>query len=120
MSAAVRTCAHSTMASCVARWASRSSSVAFLRFRTKLSLSLRQVSIRCLWFSSTALHVDSCDETGLVFELSQAEVNTFTEPILANFIAGTGKNISYGITNPNGQFYIPLFTSSQTVGFGAA
>ena len=60
------------------------------------------------------------DETGLVFELSQAEVNTFTEPILANFIAGTGKNISYGITNPHGQFYIPLFTSSQTVGFGAA
>ena len=31
------------------------------------------------------------DETGLVFELSQAEVNTFTEPILANFIAGTGE-----------------------------
>ena len=60
------------------------------------------------------------DETGHVHELNLAEVNTFTAPILANFIAGTGKNISYGISNPNGQFYIPLFTSSQTVGFGAA
>lgn len=60
------------------------------------------------------------DEQGYVHQLNEDNINTFTNPILADFIAGTGKNISYGISNPNGTMYIPLFTSSQTVGFGAA
>ena len=60
------------------------------------------------------------DETGYVYELSSQDINTFSSPILAEFIAGTGKEISYGISNPKGPLYIPLFTSSQTVGFGSA
>jgi hypothetical protein len=60
------------------------------------------------------------DEKSYVHELNLAGVNTFSDPILATFIAGTGTDISYGLSNPNGTMYIPLFTSSQTVGFGAA
>lgn len=60
------------------------------------------------------------DESGHVYELKENGINTFSNPILADFIAGTGHNVSYGIANPNGPMYIPLFTSSQTVGFSAA
>lgn len=59
------------------------------------------------------------DETGFVYGLNQAGINTFSSPILADFIAGTGNKVSYAIMNPQGPMYIPLFTSSQTVGFSA-
>ena len=60
------------------------------------------------------------DESGHIYELKKSGINTFAVPIVAEFIAGTGENVSYGISNPNGPMYIPLFTASQTVGFGAA
>ena len=60
------------------------------------------------------------DEKGHVYELNQEGVNTFANPIMADYISGIGNNVSYAIQNPTGPFAIPLFTSSQTVGMGAA
>jgi hypothetical protein len=60
------------------------------------------------------------DENGYVFELNSQGVNTFSNPIPADYLAGTGDGTSYGIMSALGQLYIPLFTSSQTVTFGGA
>ena len=60
------------------------------------------------------------NEKGYVYELNQQDINTFADPIMAEYISGIGDNVSYGILNPTGPFAIPLFTSSQTVGMGAA
>ena len=60
------------------------------------------------------------DERGKLFELELEEFNTFTNPIEADFLAGVGNNVSYGIIAPNSPLYIPLFTSSQTAGIGGA
>ena len=34
------------------------------------------------------------DETGYVFELNQDDINTFSSPVKADFLAGTGDDIS--------------------------
>ena len=60
------------------------------------------------------------DETGHIYELNTLAVNTFNEPIVVDYLAGVGDSVSYGIKNPDGPLFIPLFTASQTVGFGAA
>lgn len=60
------------------------------------------------------------DETGHVFELNQVGINTFADPIETDFIAGTGTDVSYGLWYPGGSMFVPMFTSSQTIGIGAA
>ena len=41
------------------------------------------------------------DENGHVFDLNNDGINTFVEPIAADFISGTGKNISYSKLFPH-------------------
>ena len=60
------------------------------------------------------------DESSFVYDLNKEGINIFASPITADFIGGVGTKISYGIKNPAGPMSIPLFTSSQTVGMGAA
>ncbi|MEC8379263.1 MAG: hypothetical protein VXZ96_03025, partial [Myxococcota bacterium] len=60
------------------------------------------------------------DEKGYVFELNQDNINTFSSPIEADFVAGTGDDISYGIWYPEGPIFVPMFTSSQTIVIGGA
>ena len=50
---------------------------------------------------------------------SIGKVNTFL-PFLANFIAGTGKDISYGISNPVVNSTFLYLLPHKLTGFGAA
>ncbi|MCB9758829.1 MAG: carboxypeptidase regulatory-like domain-containing protein [Alphaproteobacteria bacterium] len=59
------------------------------------------------------------DEDGAVFEETAAGRNTFQDPFVLDFIAGTADRVSYGLATLDGQLFVPLFTSSQTAGFGA-
>lgn len=59
------------------------------------------------------------DEDGFVFELNDAGVNTFEEPINVDYLAGTADGVSYALMADQGNLFVPLFTSSQTAGFGA-
>lgn len=55
------------------------------------------------------------DEDGAVARAG----NTFDEPFQFPFVAGTADGVSYGIAAADGDLYVPLFTSSQTVVVGA-
>lgn len=55
------------------------------------------------------------DEDGAV----AAAENTFDQPFQFPFVAGVADGVSYGIAPIEGDVYIPLFTSSQTVVVGA-
>lgn len=59
------------------------------------------------------------DEDGAVYRASQEGQNLFQEPFQFPFIGGTGTDVSYGLAAATGDLYVPLFTSSQTAGFGA-
>ena len=59
------------------------------------------------------------DEDAYVYELEQQGVNTFNEPIVVEFLAGTADHVSYALSPNTGKLFIPLFTSSQTVAVGA-
>ncbi|MDP6933539.1 MAG: hypothetical protein QGG40_11515, partial [Myxococcota bacterium] len=63
------------------------------------------------------------DETGHVDSLREQDINTFVDPVTVDFIAGTAEDVSYAVV-PDGalddaKMFVPLFTSSQTAGFGA-
>jgi hypothetical protein len=55
------------------------------------------------------------DEDGAVARAG----NTFDEPFQFPFVAGVADGVSYGIAPLEGDAYVPLFTSSQTVVVGA-
>ncbi len=59
------------------------------------------------------------DEDGAVYRAAQQGQNLFQEPFQFPFIGGTGEQIAYGLAAATGDLYVPLFTSSQTAGFGA-
>ncbi len=59
------------------------------------------------------------DETSFVDGLLSTGVNTFTDPIQVDFLAGTADRVSYGLTPAQGDIFVPMFTSSQTVAVGA-
>ena len=58
------------------------------------------------------------DETGFFYEVTSSGVNTFTDPIPADFLAGTAEDVSYALMPAEGLMWVPMFTSSQTVGVG--
>ncbi|MBL8614036.1 MAG: hypothetical protein JNM72_00360 [Deltaproteobacteria bacterium] len=58
------------------------------------------------------------DEETYVNSLLQAGENTFEEPIVVDFLAGTANRVSYALMNDTGPLYVPMFTSSQTVAVG--
>ena len=58
------------------------------------------------------------DEAGHVQDLNDAGVNTFVDPITADFLAGSSEGTSYVIMPTEGRLSIPMFTSGQTAGFG--
>jgi len=58
------------------------------------------------------------DESGHVQELMTEGKNTFVDPIVTPFLAGTSDGVSYGIMAAEGALSIPMFTGSQTAGFG--
>lgn len=59
------------------------------------------------------------DEEGHVSELMDAGVNTFVDPIVADYLGGTSDSVSYAYMATEGSLSIPMFTGSQTAGFGA-
>ncbi len=59
------------------------------------------------------------DEDGYIHDLVEEGVNTFKEPIAAEFLAGTADRVSYALAADTGMLFVPLFTSSQTVAVGA-
>jgi hypothetical protein len=59
------------------------------------------------------------DEAGHVQGLMTEGVNTFVDPITAEFLAGTSDNVSYAVLPAQGVLSIPMFTGGQTAGFGA-
>lgn len=59
------------------------------------------------------------DEEGFIYNMSLEGINSFTSPIPADYLAGTGEDISYGLAAATGKLFVPLFTSSQTVAIGA-
>ncbi len=59
------------------------------------------------------------DEDGAVYRASLEGQNLFQQPFQFPFVGGTGDDISYGLAAATGDLYVPLFTSSQTAGFGA-
>ena len=59
------------------------------------------------------------DEDGAVQEATEEGRNSFQEPFELDFVAGTADGVSYGLAALDGPLYVPLFTSSQTAGFGA-
>jgi hypothetical protein len=59
------------------------------------------------------------DEAGHVQELMTQGINTFVDPITADFLAGTSDYVSYAILPAEGVLSIPMFTGGQTAGFGA-
>ena len=58
------------------------------------------------------------DEDGAVYEKMSTGGNTLTEPFQFPFLASVGEGVSYGIAPAEGDLYVPLFTSSQTVAVG--
>ncbi len=58
------------------------------------------------------------DEDLEVYEAGLRGENTIAQPFKFDFVAGTGKGISYGLATKEGAEFIPLFTSSQTAAFG--
>ncbi|NCG21017.1 MAG: hypothetical protein GWP91_18565 [Rhodobacterales bacterium] len=60
------------------------------------------------------------DEDGAVFEAQEAGGNTFVSPFQFDFVAGVSDGVSYGMAAAEGDTYVPLFTSSQTVTVVAA
>ena len=60
------------------------------------------------------------DEKKVVYEAELEGRNTFHDPVQVDFVAGTAPGVSYGLATLDGDLYFPLFTSSQTAGFGAA
>ena len=60
------------------------------------------------------------DENGAVRRAQLDGKNTFSSPFQFSFVAGTGDGVSYGIASREGDVFVPLFTSSQTVVVGGA
>jgi hypothetical protein len=58
------------------------------------------------------------DESGYVNELGKLGVNTFVDPILADFLGATSPEVSYAFMADGGVLSVPMFTGSQTAGFG--
>ena len=58
------------------------------------------------------------DEAGLVQGLMAAGINTFGNPIVADYLGGTSDGVSYAVIPDEGTLSIPMFTGSQTAGFG--
>lgn len=58
------------------------------------------------------------DEDLEVYEAGLRGENTIAAPFKFDFVAGTGKGISYGLASKEGAQFVPLFTSSQTAAFG--
>ncbi|MCB9744837.1 MAG: CehA/McbA family metallohydrolase [Alphaproteobacteria bacterium] len=59
------------------------------------------------------------DEDGAVYEAVEQGQNTFEDPFVLDYVAGTADGVSYALASLHGPLYVPLFTSSQTAGFGA-
>jgi hypothetical protein len=59
------------------------------------------------------------DESSFVFGLQEVGVNTFDQPIPVDFVAGTADGVSYALAVDGGKLFVPMFTSSQTIAFGA-
>jgi hypothetical protein len=59
------------------------------------------------------------DEDGAVFEAQQRGENIFTNPFQFDFVASVGDGVSYGIAASQGDSFVPMFTSSQTIVVGA-
>ena len=60
------------------------------------------------------------DEDGAVSDANLEGKNTFVFPFQFEYLAGVGDGISYGIAAAEGDLFVPLFTSSQTVVVGGA
>ncbi len=60
------------------------------------------------------------DEDVFVGGLLEEDVNTFDEPLVVDFLAGSADRVSYGIMPKEGKIFVPMFTSSQTVAVGAS
>ncbi len=59
------------------------------------------------------------DEDGAVYRVIQEQKNTFVDPFQFSFLAGVADGVSYGLAAKDGDLFVPLFTSSQTVAVGA-
>jgi len=59
------------------------------------------------------------DEDSYVAELADQGINTFDDPIVVDYLAGTADGVSYALMSDEGRLFVPLFTSSQTAAFGA-
>ncbi|GDX81812.1 hypothetical protein LBMAG42_36230 [Deltaproteobacteria bacterium] len=59
------------------------------------------------------------DEDQLVSDAVNDGKNTFQSPFKFEFLAGVGDGVSYALMADSGDLFVPLFTSSQTAGFGA-
>ena len=59
------------------------------------------------------------DESGHVQELMTAGYNTFVDPIVVPYLAGVSTDVSYVLMAAQGSLSVPMFTGSQTAGFGA-
>ncbi len=59
------------------------------------------------------------DEDQLVADAVAEGKNTFQSPFKFEFLAGVGDGVSYALMADAGDLFVPLFTSSQTAGFGA-
>jgi hypothetical protein len=60
------------------------------------------------------------DEDVFVGGLLEEQINTFEDPLVVDYLAGTADRVSYGIMPADGKIFVPLFTSSQTVAVGAS
>jgi hypothetical protein len=58
------------------------------------------------------------DEASYVNDLMKDGVNTFVTPIVASYLAGSADGVSYAFMADKGSLSIPMFTGSQTAGFG--
>jgi hypothetical protein len=58
------------------------------------------------------------DEESYVEELTAKGVNTFSDPIAVEFLAGTSDGVSYALAAVDGNLFVPVFTSSMTAAFG--
>jgi hypothetical protein len=58
------------------------------------------------------------DEGGHVDDLGKAGVNTFVDPIMVEFLSASGPDVSYAFMADEGILSVPMFTGSQTAGFG--
>ncbi|MBK9371883.1 MAG: CehA/McbA family metallohydrolase [Deltaproteobacteria bacterium] len=59
------------------------------------------------------------DEDGAVYAAEVEGRNTFHDPFVLDFIGGSAEGVSYALASLDGEMFVPLFTSSQTAGFGA-